>query len=53
MLTVEEAAAHLRLSRSKIYELIAARLLAAYRPGGRLRIPAQEIEKYLESVKVR
>ena len=50
--TVNQVAETLGLSRSKIYELIASGELAAYRPGGRLRVPADSVGKLLERCKV-
>lgn len=52
LLTVEEVAATLRLSRSKIYELIASRCLLALRPGGRIRVPADSVKEYLRLSRV-
>jgi len=47
LLTVDEVADLLRLSRSKVYELVASRTLPAYRPGGRIRVPAEAVRDYL------
>lgn len=47
LLSVGEVAEVLRISRSKVYELIALRRLPAYRPGGRLRIPTKIIREFL------
>lgn len=47
LLSVGEVADVLRLSKSKVYELIASRLLPAHRPGGRLRIPAKVVREFL------
>jgi excisionase family DNA binding protein len=48
LLTVDEVAQALRLSRSKVYELIASRQLRAFRPGGRIRIPAEAVWDFLK-----
>jgi len=47
LLSVGEVAATLRLSKAKVYELIASRRLPAYRPGGRIRIPAKILREFL------
>lgn len=47
LLSVGDVAEVLRISRSKVYELIALRRLPAYRPGGRLRIPAKIVREFL------
>lgn len=47
VLTVNEAAAELRCSRSVVYRLIETRKLRATRAGERLRIPRSAIEAYL------
>jgi excisionase family DNA binding protein len=47
LLTVEEAAARLRLSRPTMYRLIAAELVPAFRVGGSIRIDADELEEWL------
>ena len=47
LMTVNEVAAALRLSRSRVYELIATGDLLAYRPGGRIRIPAEAVRTFL------
>jgi len=52
LLTVDEVAEALRLSRSKVYELIASRRLPAYRPGGRIRIPAKAVMELLRDSRV-
>lgn len=52
LLTVNQVAEALSLSRSKVYDLIASRDLDAYRPGGRLRVPAEAVAKLLERCKV-
>ena len=48
LLTVREVARVLRLSRSKVYELVAARDLPALRPGGRLRVTVIAVREYLK-----
>ena len=47
LLTVTEVAHLLRLSRSKVYELIASRSLAAFKPGGRIRIASDAVQEFL------
>ena len=47
LMTVNEVAAALRLSRSRVYELINTRELRAYRLGGRIRIPAEAVRTFL------
>ena len=47
LMTVNEVAGALRLSRSRVYELIATGELLAYRPGGRIRIPAEAVRTFL------
>ena len=43
-LTVEEAAAELRVSRSRVWELIAAGCLASTRPGRRRLVPRAAVD---------
>ena len=52
LMTVNEVAATLRLSRSRVYELIATRELPAYKPGGRIRIPADAVRQFLRDSRV-
>jgi excisionase family DNA binding protein len=52
LLTVNQVADALQLSRSKVYELVASGDLDAYRPGGRLRIPAEAVVKLLDRSRV-
>ena len=52
LMTVDEVAKALRLSRSKVYELIASRRLPAFRPGGRIRIPADAVRGFLRDSRV-
>ncbi len=47
LLKVEDAARRLGLSRTKTYELIARRELAAVRIGGRLRVPERELNRWV------
>lgn len=48
LLKVREAAALLRLSPSRVYALIAARLLPSVRIGGALRVPAAALDQWLQ-----
>ena len=52
LLSVKDVAQILGLSRSKIYQLIAACDLQAYRPGGRIRVPVDAIEELLERTRL-
>jgi excisionase family DNA binding protein len=52
LLTVNQVAEALQLSRSKVYEMVAAGDLEAYRPGGRLRIPAESVARLLDQSRV-
>ena len=52
LLTVDEVAEALKLSRSKVYELIASRRLPAFRPGGRIRVPAESVREFLRLSRV-
>jgi len=47
LLTVEEAAALLRIGRSRMYELITAGTVMSVRIGGSRRIPREEVEAYV------
>ncbi len=47
LLSVGEVAEVLRISRSKVYELVASRQLPAYKPGGRLRIQKKAVREFL------
>lgn len=47
VLTILEAANHLRISRSKLYELMKAGALPYHRVGGRRRISRADIDAYL------
>ena len=52
LLSVQRVAELLGVSRSKVYELIAARELEAYRPGGRLRVTSHAVAALLEKTRV-
>ena len=52
LLTVNQVAEALRLSRSKVYEMVASGDLEAYRPGGRLRIAADAVARLLDRSRV-
>jgi excisionase family DNA binding protein len=52
LLSVQDIARLLGLSRSKVYQLIAAGDLQAYRPGGRIRVPVEAVVALLEKTKV-
>jgi excisionase family DNA binding protein len=47
LLTVPEAAAALAISRSKLYELLAAGSIRSVRIDGSRRIPVEELEVYV------
>ncbi len=47
LLTVTEVAGLLRISRSKVYELVASQELVAFKPGGRIRILAADVRAFL------
>jgi excisionase family DNA binding protein len=47
LLTVPEAAAALAISRSKLYELLAAGLIRSVRIDGSRRVPVQAVEAYV------
>ena len=47
LLTVPEAAAALAISRSKLYELLAAGLLRSVRIDGARRVPVEALEAYV------
>jgi excisionase family DNA binding protein len=53
MLTVQEAGALVRLGQWAIYRAIRRGELAAYKPGGRLRIREADLNSWLESTRVR
>lgn len=52
LLSVRETSKALGISTSKVYELIASRQLAAYRPGGRIKVPVQAIRAYLNETQI-
>lgn len=45
--TVPEVMAHLRMSRSKVYDLIRSRRLPSYTEGRSRRIPVAAVRKYM------
>jgi excisionase family DNA binding protein len=47
LLTVPEAAEALAISRSKLYELLAAGLVRSVRIDGSRRVPIEELESYI------
>lgn len=47
LLTVPEAAAALAISRSKLYELLAAGLIRSVRIDGSRRVPVEALEAYV------
>lgn len=47
LLTPEEAAEVLSLSRSRVYALMCAGLLGSVKIGGSRRIPAEELRRYV------
>jgi excisionase family DNA binding protein len=52
MLTVQEAADRVRLTQWAIYRAIQRGDLAAFKPGGRLRIDEADLTAWLESTRV-
>ena len=50
LLTVPEAAAALAISRSKLYELLAAGVVRSVRIDGSRRIPVKALEDYVASL---
>ena len=52
LLTVDEVAERLRLSRNKVYELIHAHQIPHIRLGRKFRIPNLAFEKWIESASV-
>lgn len=50
LLTVPEAAAALAISRSKLYELLAAGLVGSVRIDGSRRVPVEALETYVASL---
>jgi excisionase family DNA binding protein len=53
LLTVPEAARALAISRSKVYELLAAGVLASVRIDGSRRIPVSALESYISALLAR
>ena len=51
LLTVPEAAAALAISRSKLYELLAAGVVRSVRIDGSRRVPVEALEDYVASLK--
>ena len=50
LLTVPEAAAALAISRSKLYELLAAGAIRSVRIDGSRRIPVASLESYVDGL---
>ena len=50
LLTVPEAAETLAISRSKLYELIAAGLVRSVRIDGSRRVPVEALESYVAAL---
>lgn len=50
LLTVPEAAEALAISRSKLYELIAAGLVRSVRIDGSRRVPVEALESYVSAL---
>jgi excisionase family DNA binding protein len=50
LLTVPEAAAALAISRSKLYELLAAGLIRSVRIDGSRRVPVRALEAYVSGL---
>lgn len=48
LLTVEEACRHLRVGRSTLYRLVAARQLRLTKVGGRTRLRVSELERFVD-----
>ena len=53
LLTVPEAARALAISRSKVYELLAAGVLASVRIDGSRRIPVSALDSYISPLLAR
>jgi excisionase family DNA binding protein len=53
LLTVPEAARALAISRSKVYELLAAGVLASVRIDGSRRIPVSALDSYISELLAR
>jgi excisionase family DNA binding protein len=52
LLTIEEVAARLAISKTGVYRLVARRALPCYRLVGVLRFDADEVEAYLKANRV-
>ena len=52
MLTIQEAAARVRLTPWALYRAVQRGDLTAYKPGGRLRVHEADLDHWLESTKV-
>jgi DNA binding domain, excisionase family len=52
LLRVKEAAAFLRVSSAKMYELIRTGVVEAFRPGGTYRISREALVRYLNSTRL-
>ncbi|MFF2075370.1 helix-turn-helix domain-containing protein [Kitasatospora sp. NPDC058162] len=50
-LTVPEVMAALRMSRSKVYDLIRSKTLNSFKEGGLRRIPAESLADYFRAKK--
>lgn len=51
MLTVRDVAERLRLSPSKVYELVAGRVLEHHKIGGAIRVSEAQLDALLETTK--
>ncbi|CCK26046.1 hypothetical protein BN159_1667 [Streptomyces davaonensis JCM 4913] len=49
LLTVQEVMARLRLGRSTVYELIRSKALVSGKIGGRRRVSAASVERYIQA----
>jgi excisionase family DNA binding protein len=50
LLTVNEAAARLRVGRARVYDLIAQRELTSVKIGGSRRISDREVDEYIKKL---
>ena len=48
ILTIPEVAAHLQMSKSKVYDLVKRQLIPSIRIGRNVRIAEKDLEKWLE-----